>query len=161
MEQRWCANGEEYEVGTGTMDGSECFGAVRAFLIEADILRKLDKFFGLDLRVPVNLDDMFRNRGNIAQWLPVIDIHEAADPKISFTLVPLAREDHVVEAFQAKKERNFRIRQEVAFQIFGETYEPYEVEVHCTNSLVTTIGPTKMTPGVPVDLWLKPAPGKK
>jgi hypothetical protein len=161
MEQRWCANEQEYEIGTGTMDGSEGFGAVRAFLAEAHILRKLDKFFGLDLVVPADLDDMFRDRGDIAQWLPMIDVHDAADPKIGFTLVPFARRDHVVEALQEKKERDFRIRQQVAFRIFGKTYGPYEVEVDCASSLVTTVGPTKVTPGVPVDMWLKPAPGKK
>ena len=153
-------NSVEFEIGTGTVDASALFRGVRAFIDEVDVLRKLDVFFGLGLLMPLDLDDIFRDTGNISELLSIVEIHEADDPKISLTLVPMEKGDHLADAVEHKRTCDFRIQQDVALQVLGRDYGPFEVEISCPNTVVSTVDAKELVTGVPARLSLSPAPGK-
>jgi len=160
VEKRLTANGVEFDIGTGTVDASALFRGVRAFIDEVDVLRKLDVFFRLGLVMPLDLDDIFRDAGNISELLSIVDIHEAEDPKISFTLVPMEKGDYLADAVEQQRSCDFRIQQDVALQVLGRDYGPFEVEISCPSTVVSAVDEKKLVIGVPARLSLSPAPGK-
>lgn len=153
--------GIESEVGSGVLDGGAEFRLLHAFMAEVDDLRKLDAFFDLGLVMPADLEDVFRDRGDIAQLTGIVDIDKADDPTVEVNLVPEDSSVPLHELIASQKPAAIRLNQELTMRIFGRAYGPFEVEVTCPATVVTPVGPANIEVGVPIRLTLRAVEGNR
>ncbi|MEI7296252.1 hypothetical protein WCQ02_29265 [Paraburkholderia tropica] len=157
-----CAHeGIESDFGSGVLDGREQFRLLHAFMAEIEDLRKLDTFFDLDLVMPADLGDVFRDRGDIAQLIGLIDCGKADDPTVEVSLVPEEPFAPLHELISSQKPGAIRLSQELAMRIFDRAYGPFEVELICPGAVFTPVGPANIEVGVPIRLMLRPAEGNR
>jgi hypothetical protein len=150
---------EELEIGAGEFDAGESQSLLHAFFGELQILRTVDAFFGLNLLMPADVDDVLRGAGDSDEMLALINIHESDTREVSMTLVPSEEYRALVEAVQDRSPGAARVEQKVEMNIFGQHFGPYHVEVECPNAVVLPVGPVLIKPDVPIQIRMQAIEG--
>ncbi|MXN73386.1 hypothetical protein GR157_01370 [Burkholderia sp. 4701] len=151
--QLQCAHGGiEVDFGVGVLDGSEHFLPLRVFFEEVAMLRTLNAFFGLDLTLPANLDDVMRDRGDMSELLALINLEKTGQREIQLTLVPTDSVDEFKQLVANRTATAIRLSQPLNLQIFDKSYGPFDVEMICPAAIVQPIGPIHIEPGIPAQL---------
>lgn len=157
--------GVEAELGRGPLPSRSNFLAVGSFLAEVAALRELNEFFGLNLLMPENLDDVMHTVRDFHDILSMIRIQEAENPEVTmkFTLAPRTEwsDEHpgILSAIEERRPVDIVLAQEVNLTVLGKSFETFVVEISCPQAVVSTVGPVRLTPGMPTKLALRPANG--
>ncbi|SAL18580.1 putative lipoprotein [Caballeronia sordidicola] len=152
---------EEREICRGRLDAGDASRHLHAFLTELQFLRKIDAFFGLDVRMPEDVDDVLRGAGEHDEILALVDIHESQEQGVTMTLVPNESVNELVLAVQNHKPNAVKLTQKVDINLFGQRLGPYDVDVECPNVVVMPVGPVTMQASVPVQLQMKAVEGAR
>ncbi len=161
LKMRLAWNGVEMAVGSVMSDGGDYFKLMNSFIAEVECLRKLDKFFGLALMMPVDLDEILREQGDIDELLRLIDISEAEKQEITATLVPAAERDEMIDLIENQRPAAIRITRPWQLRSLGKLYGPFMVEVSCPQTIVVPVGPANIVPGVKFKVMLRAAEGHR
>ena len=153
------ANGLESELGKGRLNSQEYPRHLRAFLHEVEYLRKLDTFFGLNVAMPADVDDVLRDAADGDELLALIDIHKAEKQEIKATLIPGEAVHELVKVIERQKPAPIQLTQPVNLGIFGNSYGPFEVAVSCPSAVIVPVGPANIAAGAPVQLILRAMDG--
>jgi len=148
---------KEIELGSATVDVTDYLRGFRAFLYEVEILRKLDKFFKLDLMMPADLDDILRDQGDIDGLLSLIEIQRAESQEISATIIPAEPADDLIRTIEQQQPGAIRVSHPTTLFILGKSYGPFQVDVACPQAVIVPVGPVKIAPGQEVRLLLRAA----
>ncbi|MFM0165892.1 hypothetical protein PQR39_36350 [Paraburkholderia sediminicola] len=156
---RLSLNGVEAELGSATFDNAEYFRGLRAFLLEVDFLRKLDTFFGLNLVMPVDLDDVLRDATETDELLSMIEVDKAEKPEVSATLIPSEPVNKLVDVIEGQHPSPIQLKHPVTLRVLGNSYGPFDVAVSCPHAVLVPVGPANIVPGKPVQLLLRAMDG--
>ena len=152
-------NGAEVGIGSATLDSSTAFGALRAFVHEVEVLRKLDVFFGLDLTMPGDLDEILRDQGDVGELLSMIEISNAEKQEIAVCIIPAAPVSDLVTRIERQHSGTIALRQEMRLRIMGQSYGPFWIELSCPQAIMVAVGPSKIVEGREVRLLLRATEG--
>lgn len=154
------SNGQEAELGTGTLDTDDYHRYLRAFLRELTFLRKLDKFFRLNVTMPDDVHDVLRKASSGREILALVDIDKLVNQEFRGTVVPVEPLANLVAAVNAQNPSPIVLKQKVdAIRIFDETYGPFEVEFTCEHAVIAPVGPVNIEVGVPLEMSMRPVDG--
>lgn len=157
-----CAHdGIELELGSGLMDGCDQFLSLRALVDEIEVHRKLDDFFGLDLTLPADLDDVLRDRGDLRQLLGMIELEKSAEREVQMTLVPSDSLEELRTIITNQTATAIRVNQSVTLDVWGQKYGPFDIDVTCPAALIRTVGPAVIDGSVPVQLVFNATDGHR
>ncbi|CAB3804372.1 hypothetical protein [Pararobbsia alpina] len=154
------SNGQEVELGTGTLDADDYHRYLRAFLRELTFLRKLDKFFRLNVTMPDDVHDVLHKAASGREILALMDIDKLVNQEFRGMVVPAEPLDNLLAAVSAQTPSLMVLKQKVdSIRIFDKTYGPFEVEFTSEHAVIAPVGPVNIEVGVPLEMSMRPVDG--
>jgi hypothetical protein len=153
--------GEEKELGAGIVEDNPYFQWARAVAFRVGFLRKLDRFFKLDLVMPGAIEDVLHDDVSVGELLSRIEMESAVVQDIS---APLIAPDPVQPLLSAIHEREpglLEFHERLQFKVFGREYGPYLLHLACPKGILVPVGPAVIAAGQVVDIAFRAVAGSR
>jgi hypothetical protein len=149
------SNGQEVEVSSGTLDADDYHQYLRAFLRELGFLRKLDKFFKLNVTMPDDVHDVLRNATSGRKILALLEIDKLVNQEFRAMVVPTDL-DRLLAAVNAQTPGPMALKQKIdSIQIFGKSYGPFETQFTSEHAVIAMVGPANIEVGKPLEMSMR------
>jgi hypothetical protein len=154
------SDGNETELGGGALNAEEYHSYLKAFLKEMTFLRKVARFFNLNVAVPADIHDVLSKACRDKEKLAFIDLPTMKQHEMRGMFVPEAPIEQFLSAVSGGvPERTHMKRMVEPFVLLDATYGPFEVEVECEKATFAPVGPAQIEVGVPIAMGWRPAEG--
>lgn len=154
--------GHEIFSGSGMFPLADDIRAHEAFVQRLEQLRRIDKFFSLELVMPASPDEFLPSSTDLIPLLQIICIEEADNPTLgmTFTAEHGMEFDYLAKKIEEQVGIELTLRQSLSVSFLGVQRE-YQVDISCAKTIVNVVGPANLKPGVPIELSCKPEEGHR